>query len=145
MSAQGIGKCCQFTFSRGCVMVAVVQWMNALPMPHFPDELHVAILRRLAQAPQVSQRELARETGVSLGKLHYVLRALIDKGWVKVGNFSRNPDKLGYAYLLTPRGIEAKARLTRDFLARKMREYDQLRAEIERLQQEVAHERSDDG
>lgn len=103
-----------------------------------PDELHVAILRRLADAPQASQRELARQTGVSLGKLNYALRALIDKGWVKAGNFSRNPDKLGYAYLLTPRGIEAKARLTRDFLARKMREYDQLRAEIERLQREVA-------
>jgi EPS-associated MarR family transcriptional regulator len=103
-----------------------------------PDELQVAILRRLQAAPQASQRELARETGVSLGKLNYALRALIEKGWVKAGNFSRNPDKLGYAYLLTPRGIEAKARLTRQFLARKMREYDQLRSEIERLQHEVA-------
>ncbi|TCT22468.1 MarR family EPS-associated transcriptional regulator [Thermomonas haemolytica] len=102
------------------------------------EELHVAILRRLQAEPQASQRELARATGVSLGKLNYALRALIEKGWVKVGNFSRNPDKLGYAYLLTPRGIEAKARLTRQFLARKMREYDQLRSEIERLQREVA-------
>ncbi|MFN4160371.1 MAG: MarR family EPS-associated transcriptional regulator [Stenotrophomonas sp.] len=102
-----------------------------------PDELHVAILRRLQAEPQASQRTLAHATGVSLGKLNYALRALIDKGWVKAGNFSRNPDKLGYAYLLTPRGIEAKARLTRQFLARKMREYDQLRGEIERLQREI--------
>lgn len=112
-------------------------------MPTSHDELQVAILRRLEQAPQASQRDLAREAGVSLGKLNYVLRALIEKGWVKVGNFSRNPDKLGYAYLLTPRGIEAKARLTRQFLARKMREYDQLCAEIERLQQEVARAERD--
>ena len=96
-----------------------------------------ALLRRLAEAPQASQRELARETGVSLGKLNYALRALIDAGWVKVGNFSRNHDKLSYAYLLTPSGIEAKARLTRAFLARKLGEYDRLRAEIEGLQAEV--------
>lgn len=102
-----------------------------------PDELHMTILRRLQAEPQASQRELARETGVSLGKLNYALRALIDKGWVKAGNFSRSPNKLGYAYLLTPRGIEAKARLTRHFLAHKMREYDRLRAEIESLQREV--------
>lgn len=101
------------------------------------DELSVAILRRLGDAPEASQRELARETGVSLGKLNYALRALIDKGWIKVGNFSRSQDKLRYAYLLTPHGIEAKARLTRAFLARKMREYDSLRAEIDRLQREI--------
>lgn len=106
-------------------------------MPHRADELDVALLRRLADAPHASQRELARETGVSLGKLNYALRALIDKGWVKAGNFSRNPNKLAYAYLLTPSGLEAKARLTRHFLARKMREYDRLRTEIEHLQQEL--------
>lgn len=104
------------------------------------DELDVALLRRLADAPQASQRELARDTGVSLGKINYALRALIDKGWVKAGNFSRNPHKLGYAYLLTPSGIEAKAQLTRAFLARKMREYDQLAAEIEALKGEVGHD-----
>lgn len=109
-------------------------------MPNNADELDVALLRRLADAPQASQRELARDTGVSLGKINYALRALIDKGWVKAGNFSRNPHKLGYAYLLTPSGIEAKAQLTRDFLARKMREYDQLAAEIEALKGEVGHD-----
>ena len=101
------------------------------------DELSVAILRRLADAPDASQRDLARDTGVSLGRLNYALRALVDKGWVKVGNFGRSQHKLGYAYLLTPRGIEAKAKLTKSFLARKMREYDALRDEIERLQREV--------
>lgn len=107
-------------------------------MPQTADELSVAILRRLADSPQASQRELARDTGVSLGKINYALRALIDKGWVKAGNFSRNPNKLGYAYLLTPSGIDAKVTLTRNFLARKMREYDRLRVEIEYLQGELA-------
>jgi len=106
-------------------------------MPQTTDELSVAILRRLADSPQASQRELARDTGVSLGKINYALRALIDKGWVKAGNFSRNPNKLGYAYLLTPSGIDAKVTLTRNFLARKMREYDRLRTEIEFLRQEL--------
>ena len=106
-------------------------------MPEAADELRVALLRRLAEAPQASQRELARDTGVSLGKLNYALRALIDKGWVKAGNFGRNQDKLSYAYLLTPAGIEAKARLTRAFLARKMAEYDRLRAQIEDLKAEI--------
>lgn len=106
-------------------------------MSETADELSVALLRRLADAPQASQRELARETGVSLGKLNYALRALIDKGWVKAGNFSRNQNKLSYAYLLTPAGIEAKARLTRAFLARKMAEYDRLGEEIEGLQADL--------
>lgn len=101
------------------------------------DELSITLLRRLTDTPQASQRKLAREAGVSLGKLNYVLRALIDKGWVKAGNFSRNHNKLGYAYLLTPSGIEAKAKLTRAFLARKLCEYDRLRMEIEDLRAEV--------
>ena len=101
------------------------------------DELSITILRRLSDSPDVNQRELALHAGVSLGRLNYALRALVDKGWVKVGNFSRSQHKLGYAYLLTPRGIEAKAKLTKSFLARKMREYDALRDEIERLQREV--------
>lgn len=108
------------------------------PVPNATDDLSISLLRRLTEAPQASQRELARDTGVSLGKLNYALRALIDKGWVKAGNFSRNPHKLGYVYLLTPAGIEAKTRLTHAFLNRKLREYDRLRAEIAALQGEVA-------
>ena len=101
------------------------------------DELSVALLRRLADAPHASQRELARDTGVSMGNLNSALRALLDKGWGKAGNFGRIQDKLSYAFLLTPSGIEAKARLTRYFLARKMGEYDRLRVQIEDLQAEI--------
>lgn len=110
-------------------------------MSQHVDELSITLLRRLADTPQASQRELARDAGVSLGKLNYVLRALIDKGWIKAGNFSRSQKKLNYAYLLTPSGIEAKAKLTRAFLARKLHEYDRLRTEIEDLQAEVGDAR----
>lgn len=113
-----------------------------MPTPKAADELSVALLRRLADAPQASQRELARDTGVSLGKLNYALRALIDKGWVKAGNFSPNQDKFSYAYLLTPSGIEAKARLTRAFLIHKMTEYDRLGAEIEGLRADIGRDES---
>lgn len=104
------------------------------------DELDMAILRQLAQSPDLSQRELARHTGVSLGKLNFALRALIDKGWVKAGNFSRSENKLKYAYWLTPGGVEAKVRLTHAFICRKLREYDDLGIEIQRLQREVENE-----
>lgn len=114
-----------------------VQPVNIGAMPLVADELSITILRRLADTPDVNQRELARLAGVSLGRLNYALRALVDKGWVKVGNFSRSRHKLGYAYLLTPRGLDAKAKLTKAFLARKMGEYDALRDEIERLQREL--------
>lgn len=116
-----------------------------MPTPKAADELSVALLRRLADAPQASQRELAREAGVSLGKLNYALRALIDKGWVKAGNFSRNHEKLSYAYLLTPSGLDAKARLTRAFLARKMAEYDRLGEEIEGLRADLRGDESTSG
>ncbi len=106
-------------------------------MPTSSDDLTIAILRELIEAPSANQRDLARATGVSLGKLNYALRALIEKGWIKAGNFSRNPDKLSYAYLLTPSGIEAKASLTHAFLGRKLREYDRLQQEITALQREV--------
>ena len=97
------------------------------------DELGVALLRRLAEAPQASQRELARDTGVSLGKLNYALRALVDKGWVKVQNFSRSKNKFGYIYVLTPQGLAEKALLTGRFLKRKIQEYEALKAEIDAL------------
>ena len=111
--------------------------MNTPLMSPVADELSIAILRRLADSPDVNQRDLARDAGVSLGRMNYALRALVEKGWVKAGNFGRSRNKLRYAYLLTPRGFEAKARLTRNFLARKVREYDALRNEIERLRQEL--------
>ncbi len=96
------------------------------------------LLRLLEARPELSQRQLARELGASLGKINYCLNALIAKGWVKAGNFRDNDNKLGYAYLLTPRGIKRKAAISVQFLRRKMDEYERLRHEIERLQTEVA-------
>ena len=100
-------------------------------------ETHYRLLRLLEAKPHLSQRELARELGISLGKINYCLGALIEKGWVKARNFRNNRDKLSYAYLLTPSGIEEKAALTVNFLRRKMAEYDALKREIEELKREV--------
>jgi len=96
------------------------------------------VLRLLDESPSRSQREVAHELGMSLGKANYVLRALLGKGFVKVQNFRNSQNKRGYAYLLTPEGVAAKGELTRAFLERKIREYDALRLEIERLKAESA-------
>ncbi len=95
------------------------------------------MLKLLDDSPEMSQRDLARAVGISLGSVNFQLKALVDKGMIKLGNFSANPDKRRYAYILTPRGIAAKAALTRRFLARKRAEYEALRAEIEALQSEI--------
>jgi len=105
-----------------------------------PEEVRYRLLQRLARDPAVSQRELAGELGVSVGKINYCLQALIEKGHVKFDNFRRNPDKRHYAYLLTPTGIEAKAWATVQFLRRKRAEYETIRAEIEALQAELAQQ-----
>ena len=102
------------------------------------DEIRYQLLKQLEENPAMTQREMATAIGVSLGKLNYCLKALIEKGWVKAGNFRRNKDKLGYAYLLTPKGVDEKARVTLAFLARKQKEYEQLVSELESLRQEVA-------
>lgn len=102
------------------------------------EDLRFRVLRLLQDNPDLSQRELARRLGVSNGKLNYCLRALIDKGLVKLGNFAHSSHHLGYAYLLTPAGLAEKAALTGRFLKRKMAEYEALRAEIETLQAEQA-------
>ncbi len=94
-------------------------------------------MRLLEAKPDISQRELAQQLGISLGGLNYCLRALADKGLVKMQNFSDNPNKLGYAYLLTPKGMAAKAQLASGFLKRKMTEYEALKAEIESLRSEL--------
>ena len=101
-----------------------------------PDAAILRVLRLLDASPPLTQRAMARELGMSLGKANYCLRALIGKGFVKVQNFRSNTNKRGYLYLLTPEGLAAKASLTRDFLARKREEYDALRLELERLQHE---------
>jgi EPS-associated MarR family transcriptional regulator len=101
------------------------------------DQLDYQLLRELAKEPSASQRSLATRLGVSVGKVNYCLRAVIDKGWVKVGNFRRSDQKWAYTYLLTPRGVAAKAKLTRDFLRRKELEYELLHSEIRALQVEL--------
>jgi MarR family transcriptional regulator, temperature-dependent positive regulator of motility len=97
------------------------------------DEVRYRILKLLETNPALSQRDVARELGMSLGRANYCLRALIDKGWVKVANFKNSRNKSAYMYLLTPRGIERKAEVTVRFLQRKTREYRELRAEIEQI------------
>ena len=88
-------------------------------------------LRKIKSKPNSSQRELALELGFSLGKLNYCLKALKIKGLIKIKNFQKNPNKIGYAYILTPKGVAQKTRLTLNFMKRKMREYDELKSEIE--------------
>jgi EPS-associated MarR family transcriptional regulator len=101
------------------------------------QEIHLKVLRLLEAQPQMNQRELAQALGVSLGKTNYCLKALLDKGWVKVQNFQNSKQKLAYAYLLTPAGIVERAALTRRFLNRKVVEFDALRAEIDALRAEA--------
>ena len=95
-------------------------------------------MRLIEARPEASQRQLAEAMGVSVGKVNYCLRALVDRGWVKAGNFRRNPNKLTYAYLLTPAGIRQKAAITARFLERKVHEYERLKREIEELKRDVA-------
>jgi EPS-associated MarR family transcriptional regulator len=106
------------------------------------DEAHYKLLRLIEANPEISQRELARVCGVSLGKVNYCLNALIQKGWVKARNFRKSDNKLAYAYLLTPRGVQQKAAITRQFLHRKIGEYESLRKEIAELRREVASGRA---
>jgi EPS-associated MarR family transcriptional regulator len=101
------------------------------------DEIRYHILRELERDPQLSQRELAEMLGVSVGKTNFCLRALVDKGLVKVENFRRSGNKLAYAYQLTPSGIADKARMTKRYLQIKIREYESLQSEIEELRREV--------
>lgn len=102
-----------------------------------PDDAQLALLRLLNEQPELSQRDLAHALGLSLGKTHYVLHALLDRGLVKVSNFRRNDSKLGYAYFLTPAGLGEKMRMTRNFLARKEAEFERLRGAIAALRAEV--------
>ena len=102
------------------------------------EEARFKILRLLHENQELTQRELGERVGISLGAVNYSLRALIERGLVKAGNFSRNPNKLGYAYVLTPAGIVEKTLLTGRFLKRKVEEYEALRSEIKLLTHEMA-------
>ena len=92
---------------------------------------HFELLRKIQKNPESSQRQLAEDLGFSLGKLNYCLKALQEKGLVKLENFKKNPKKLNYFYVLTPEGIAEKSKLTINFMKRKMREYDELKKELE--------------
>ena len=95
------------------------------------------ILKKFQDNPYLTQRELSKELGVSLGKTNYIINALIDKGWLKLMNFKRSDKKLGYSYLLTTQGITEKAILAQKFLKRKSNEYNRLKEEIENLRKEL--------
>ena len=101
------------------------------------NKIDYELLQQIANQSSASQRGLAVLLGVSVGKVNYCLRALVDKGWVKASNFRRSDNKLAYAYLLTPSGVSAKLQLTRDFLARKEQEFEQLRGDIINLRSEL--------
>ncbi|PWG62952.1 MarR family EPS-associated transcriptional regulator [Sediminicurvatus halobius] len=103
-----------------------------------PESLSLAALRALEKNPDLTQRQLARELGVSLGRTNYCVQALVSKGWVKAGNFRRSDNKRAYLYKLTPAGLTEKARLATRFLRAKEQEYSELVNEIEQLRAEVA-------
>lgn len=104
------------------------------------QELEYKVLKLLENKPELTQRQLAEALGVSLGKTHYLVKSLIDIGWIKLDNFQKSENKWGYAYLLTPKGIVEKSMITTRFLKRKQDEYCQLRKEIEQLKKEVKHQ-----
>jgi EPS-associated MarR family transcriptional regulator len=101
------------------------------------DDVQYRLLQLLTQRPEASQREISEALGISLGKINYCVKALIDQGWIKANNFKNSKNKLAYAYLLTPSGIDAKARITARFLKRRIAEYHAIKAEIAQLQAEV--------
>lgn len=107
----------------------------------FQEEIQFEVLRRLHQSPDLSQRVLAKELGISLGSINFCFQALVEKGWIKMQNFSQSQHKLRYAYLLTPAGIAEKSKLTAEFLRRKTAEYEVLQEEINRLQADIAFEK----
>ena len=115
--------------------------LKPLPMTsrrsQLQEDTYFRVLRLLQDNPDMTQREIAQSLGLSTSGLNYCLKALIDKGWVKVHNFSQSKNKFGYIYVLTPQGIAEKLALTSRFLKRKLSEYDALRAEIDGLQAEV--------
>ncbi len=101
------------------------------------DEMYFRVLRALERSSHLTQRELANQTSISLGGINYCLKALSEKGWIKIRNFQNSKNRISYVYKLTPLGIAEKLTLTQTFLAKKLAEYESLQAEIEALKQEV--------
>ena len=112
--------------------------LNHAQVRYWSDERRYRLLKLLSEQPQASQRQLSQALGISVGSLNYAVNALIDRGWVKANNFRNSRNKLAYAYLLTPSGIDAKARIAVRFLKRKMDEYEALEQDIAQLRAEVA-------
>ncbi|UZP74301.1 MarR family EPS-associated transcriptional regulator [Candidatus Paraluminiphilus aquimaris] len=104
------------------------------------EKLRLEVMRVVEANPEKSQREIARELGVSLGGVNYAMKALVERGLVKAKNFGRSDNKLGYVYVLTPQGIKQKSELAASFLSRKLEEYELLRQEIEVLRREIVDE-----
>lgn len=118
--------------SHGCIGSGMTT-----PRGKLREDVHLRILRLLQDNPEMSQRDLAQAVGISTGGIHYVLKALLEKGLIKLGNFTASEDRRRYAYVVTPKGISEKVVLTRRFLARKMLEYEALRAEIDAVRTEM--------
>ena len=102
------------------------------------DERTHKLFTLLEQDPNLSQRELAREMGISLGKTNYCLKGLMGKGWLKACNFKNSNNRIAYAYILTPKGLREKTKITARYLKRKVHEYETLKIEIEKLRQQVS-------
>ena len=127
-------------------MAVACQIFNFFLLPALMNsqDIRLDLLRKLESNPHFTQRELSREVGVSLGKVNYCMKKLTEKGLIKLTNFTHNPNKIGYVYLLTPSGIDEKARLTFSFLKRKIVEYELLKKEIDVLKlesKEMANEK----
>ena len=110
----------------------IVQYMNST---NKDKENHLYVLRKVEKNPQFTQRELAKELGFSLGKLNYCINELREKGLLKIKNFKKNPKKINYIYVLTPKGISEKTKLTINFMRKKMQEYDELQEELKLMKE----------
>ena len=106
------------------------------------EEINLKLMKLIEKNPHLTQRELASAMGMSLGKTHYVLKSLVNVGWVKLSNFRKSNNKLGYAYILTPLGVVEKVAITARFLLKKQNEYESLKKEIEELKAEVSNDLS---
>ena len=118
-----------FFFTVQQLNVISVQYLNKIMNE---DQDYLNLLRKINSKPEASQRKMASELGFSLGKLNYCLNALKNKGLIKINNFKKNPNKINYIYVLTPKGISQKTKLTLNFMKRKMKEYEELKKEIRR-------------
>jgi len=119
--------------------------VNGSLIMRLDDETSYRLLKLLSKKPDMSQRQIAREAGISLGKINFCLHAFVERGWVKVKNFSRSRNKQVYAYYLTPAGVREKALISARFLKYKMKEYEALKKEIKRLKWEVEVENANFG